>query len=88
MTKKLEEIRKEIDMLDEKIIPLLEKRFSLLDPLVPFKPTLRDKKREEEILKKTSSESVKKIYQEIFLESQKQMLKNPLHHFSLKNASR
>lgn len=69
----LEEKRKEIDEVDEKIIELLEKRFVLVEGLKEHKTTLTDEEREEEILGKASSEQVREVYRLIFDVSKKIM---------------
>ena len=69
-----DELRKEIDAVDAELIPLLEKRFGLVARLLPFKKQLTDSKREEEVLSKSESSSVRALYKEIFLLS-KELLK-------------
>ncbi|KPK32994.1 MAG: hypothetical protein AMS24_02570 [Chlamydiae bacterium SM23_39] len=68
---KLEKIREEIDEIDDKIILLLQKRFHLSSQTKKYKKKIKDKKREEEILKKISSPYIKKIYKKILKISQK-----------------
>lgn len=75
MKEDLKTIRQEIDQLDDAIIPLLEKRFLLIQKIQKRKEELTDNIREEEILKKTSSPSVENIYKAIFTESKKIMSK-------------
>lgn len=65
----LEEIRKEIDAVDEILIKALEKRFTLVQKIQPYKPSLEDPQREASILKKTNCKHVKDIYQSIFKRS-------------------
>ena len=67
----LENIRQKIDEIDEKIISLLEKRLQLAYQTKKCKTKIKDKKREEEILKKTSSSYLKDIYRTILKSSQK-----------------
>ena len=69
----LEEIRKEIDTIDDELIQLLEKRFQLVANLLDQKKSLTDKSREAEILSKTDSPYIQNIYRTIFKNS-KQML--------------
>jgi chorismate mutase len=67
----LNNIRDEIDKLDDKIILLLEKRFEIVKKIktLQLKKNIEDKKREEKILNKTSSDYIKNIYKEIFKNS-------------------
>lgn len=69
----LKKIRKEIDLIDDQIIKLLEKRFFFTSKIKKYKTKIRDKKREKEILKKIPSLYIKKIYKQIFKSS---VLKN------------
>ncbi len=75
----LEDIRKEIDVVDAQLIELLEKRFELVAALPPYKRQLTDELREAEILSKIDSAYIQSLYREIFRHS-KQMLKDL--HFS------
>jgi chorismate mutase len=67
----LNNIRDEIDKLDDKIILLLEKRFEIVKKIktLQLKKNIEDKKREDKILNKTSSNYIKNIYKEIFKNS-------------------
>ena len=78
----MQQIRKRIDIIDEKIIQLLARRIKLVLKVGKFKKKeglpIRDKKREEEILKKLEKQAKKlginpefisKLYQEMFKES-------------------
>lgn len=53
----LENIRKQIDIIDNKIIKLLSDRMELCLATKKFKKTLQDKNRETEILKKIEQNS-------------------------------
>ncbi|NGX53478.1 MAG: hypothetical protein K1000chlam4_00190 [Chlamydiae bacterium] len=75
----LEDIREEIDAIDDQLITLLEKRFDLVATLLPHKKQLTDEPREAEILSKIDSAYIQSLYREIFRHS-KQMLKDL--HFS------
>jgi chorismate mutase len=70
----IQEIRKEIDLLDRQIIPLLDKRFQLVSQLLGKKKSLTDKPREQEILNKIKSVYVQNIYRSIFRQSKKLLL--------------
>jgi len=70
----LDQIREEIDAIDEKLIMLLEKRFNLVAKLLPHKKQLSDSQREEEILSKIGPIYIRTLYQEIFRLS-KELLK-------------
>ena len=63
--KTLNEIRKKIDQLDDKIIALLKKRIHLAIQTKKHKKNISDKKREDEILNKIDTANIKKIYQKI-----------------------
>lgn len=76
---KLKNLRTEIDRIDEKIIPLLEERFALIDQIASEKTSLTDKDREEEILGKITSPYIQKIYKEIFRISKSRMIKASDH---------
>jgi len=67
----LDQIREEIDAIDEKLIMLLEKRFNLVAKLLPYKKQLSDAQREGEILSKIGPVYVRTLYQEIFRLSKK-----------------
>jgi len=84
---KLKKLRKEIDLVDRKIVNLLEQRFKIVDKIMKFKIkkglNLTDKKREREIienlLKITKNESLKRclynIYKHIFKASKEKYKK-------------
>lgn len=77
----IERYRKKIDKIDREIIALLEKRFLITKEIIKYKREkeikVRDKVREEEIIKKLSKGKkldkslVKKIYKLIFQFSRK-----------------
>ena len=71
--KTIEEIREEIDKIDDEVISLLEKRFDLVAQMQKQKDNLTDAKREKYILDKTSSTHVKEVYRIIFSQSKKLM---------------
>jgi shikimate dehydrogenase len=62
----LEQIRNEINKIDEKIVELLKKRFSLALRTKKWKKKFRDKKRESEILQKIKSPYLRDVYKSIF----------------------
>lgn len=62
----LEKIRKQIDVIDDQIIPLLQKRLDLVLQLKPYKTFLTDQKREKEIVSKTTNKWIHILYKEIF----------------------
>lgn len=62
----LKEIRKKIDLVDEEIQALLQKRIELVLSLKPHKTSLVDKEREETILSKIHSSYIREIYRTIF----------------------
>jgi len=68
---KLKKIREEIDEIDSNIILLLQKRFYLSSKTKNYKPKIKDKKREKDILQKTPSSHIKKIYKKILKISKK-----------------
>lgn len=70
----IHEIRRKIDALDEEIQKLLLKRLALVKTLHPYKNSITDKKREEEILSKISSPLVQEIYRAIFRSSKKLLI--------------
>ncbi len=67
----MDEIRKEIDKIDDKIIPLLEKRHKLIKEIAKKKKPLTDKNREEFILNKCPSIYSRSIFKKIFQLSKK-----------------
>jgi chorismate mutase len=62
----LEEIRKEIDVLDDQIIALLEERLSLIQKIKKDPKKLTDSERENFILNKCPSSFSKNVYRAIF----------------------
>ena len=74
-TNQLSSLRKDIDEIDDQIIRLLEKRFSLIEKLAVIKPTLTDENRESEILSKISSKVIREVYRLLFSLSKKEILK-------------
>ena len=72
-TAKLNKMRKQIDQIDSKVMSLLEKRFRLLPQILTYKNKITDRKREQEILGKTSSAQVKEVYKTIFKSAKKLM---------------
>jgi len=69
------QLRQEIDNIDDEIIPLLEKRFELIQKIMKEKHFLSDKDREEFILSKCTSNYSKAIFNHIFKESKLYFLK-------------
>ena len=70
---KLQEYRQEIDVVDENIVKLLEKRFLIVQKMFEHKKyngvELIDKKREQEILNNLQSNVIEKKYLEkLFIE--------------------
>ncbi len=70
----IEKLREEIDLIDDKIISLLDKRFEKTDAIGKIKASLDmdvlDNKREEEIVKKikeisSNNNDILEIYKEI-----------------------
>jgi chorismate mutase len=68
-------IRGKIDLLDCRIVALLEKRMSYVYQLKNLKKTMTDKKREEEILAKIANPFIQEIYRSIFKCSKKMLKK-------------
>lgn len=68
---KLEEIRQEIDQVDDALVALLEKRMNLVGQVVAVKKSngkaVADPKREERIFAKVASKIENKDYQESIL---------------------
>ncbi|NGX56583.1 MAG: hypothetical protein K1060chlam5_00826 [Candidatus Anoxychlamydiales bacterium] len=64
----LKKLREEIDKIDNEVIILLEKRFEIVKKIkyLKLKERVEDKNREEEILKKISSQYIIDIYKTIF----------------------
>lgn len=69
----MEKIREEIDRIDDAIIALLSERFRKVAELKDKKTSLRDPKRENEILSKIQSEYIREIYRQIFKTSLKML---------------
>jgi shikimate dehydrogenase len=67
----LKKLRNQLDKLDDKIIPLLEKRLALAKETKKHKKKIHDKNREEEILTKIKSKYIQEIYKAIFKSSKK-----------------
>jgi len=67
----LDNYRKKIDEIDDKIILLLEKRLLIAKKTIKHKKKTYDPKREEFILSKIKSPYIKNIYKEIFKNSKK-----------------
>ena len=65
----IDEIREEIDKIDDEIISCLEKRFSYV--LKIERKKLTDKKREDFILAKIKCPYIKKVYKAIFANAKK-----------------
>ncbi|MBN2479103.1 MAG: chorismate mutase [Parachlamydiales bacterium] len=67
------DIRNQIDLIDDQIISLLEKRLMLAKKLAEnkLKKQIVDEKRENEILSKIKSKNIQEIYKSIFNESKK-----------------
>jgi chorismate mutase len=70
--KEIEKLRKKIDKLDDKIIPLLEKRYAIRQKIWSLKKLnsfcLRDKKREKEIISKFKNSRLPKSFIKDFFE--------------------
>ena len=67
----LKELRDQIDILDNKIIKLLEQRLKLAAETKKYKTKPTDRKREKEILEKTNNLYIRDIYKTIFKNSKK-----------------
>ncbi|NGX49676.1 MAG: hypothetical protein K940chlam5_01275 [Candidatus Anoxychlamydiales bacterium] len=65
----LENLRNQIDEIDNQIIPLLEKRLKLAKEIKKYKKEITDFNREKNILDKIKSEYIKDIYKTIFKNS-------------------
>ncbi len=65
MLKEVEELRKEIDSLDDSLIKLLEERLEIVKKIKDIKNKnelpIEDLEREKEILNKTNNEVVKEL---------------------------
>ncbi|NGX63055.1 MAG: hypothetical protein KR126chlam6_00461 [Candidatus Anoxychlamydiales bacterium] len=72
----LENLREEIDEIDDQIIDLLERRLNIAKDLIKYKKNVTDITRENEILAKIESEYIKNIYKTIFENSKKVQRKN------------
>ena len=76
----LEEIRQEIDQVDDAIVALLEQRMNLVGQVVAFKQSngkaVADPKREERIFARVASKIENKDYQETILATFADILKH------------
>ena len=70
----LVKIRKEIDAVDNQLIPLLEKRFELVSQLKPYKTVMTDPEREVAILSKIESRWIREVYCSLFMLSKRLLL--------------
>jgi chorismate mutase len=76
MSKDLSDWREQINLLDQKLIAILEERFAVVEKIADFKRAnqlpVRDKSREEELIgrisvqTKLSSEFIRDLYQTLF----------------------
>lgn len=77
---KLEEIRQEIDQVDDALVALLEKRMNLVGQVVAVKKSngkaVADPKREERIFARVASKIENKDYQETILATFADILKH------------
>jgi len=67
----LDEIRENIDGVDEVIMEALHQRFHLVETMAEHKISLVDEEREKEILAKAPSELVAEVYRAVFAASKK-----------------
>ena len=76
----LEEIRQEIDQVDDALVVLLEQRMNLVGQVVAFKQSngkaVADPKREERIFARVASKIENKDYQETILATFADILKH------------
>ena len=76
----LEEIRQEIDQVDDALVALLEQRMNLVGQVVAFKQSngkaVADPKREERIFARIASKIENKDYQETILATFADILKH------------
>ena len=76
----LEEIRREIDQVDDALVALLEQRMNLVGQVVAFKQSngkaVADPKREERIFARVASKIENKDYQETILATFADILKH------------
>ena len=76
----LEEIRQEIDQVDDALVALLEQRMNLVSQVVAFKQSngkaVADPKREERIFARVASKIENKDYQETILATFADILKH------------
>ena len=76
----LEEIRQEIDQVDDALVALLEQRMNLVGQIVAFKQSngkaVADPKREERIFARVASKIENKDYQETILATFADILKH------------
>lgn len=81
---KLEKIRKKLDLIDDKIIKLLQKRAELIIEVKEIKKIeklkIKDPKREKFILEKTKNDYEKEIFKKILSESVKLQAKEQKPH--------
>jgi chorismate mutase len=70
----MDNIRKEIDRVDQEIIALLTQRFFLVSQLLCKKKRLTEPEREDQILSKIDSPYIQSVYKEIFKSSKKLLL--------------
>lgn len=72
---KLEKIRKQLDLIDNKIIKILQKRAKLIMKIKEVKENekirIKDPKREKYILEKMENNYEREIFKKILLESRK-----------------
>lgn len=70
MLKGIEELRKEIRLVDKELVTVLNKRFKIVKKMITIKDKkkikIEDLKREEEILSKINNKCVKEIYGVMF----------------------
>lgn len=78
---KLEKIRKQLDLLDDKIIKLLQKRAKLIIEVREVKKNeklkIKDPQREQFILEKTQNNYEREVFKKILSESVKLQAKAP-----------
>lgn len=81
---KLEKIRKQLDLIDDKIIKLLQKRAKLIIEVKEVKKNeklkVKDPKREQFILEKTQNNYEREVFKKILSESVKLQAKTPKAH--------
>ena len=67
----LEDIRKEIDIVDNQIKALLKKRFNLAKKALKFKDKIYDRKREKDIFSNIEEKEIKDIFKSILKNTKK-----------------